>query len=169
MVSSINDEAEATLIASKLLKWTEERNIHIVTVLHQNKGDNNARGHLGSELVNKAETVLSITKAESDNEISIVEPQQCRNKEPEVFSFEIDDSGIPITAENFELRTETRKSRFDINDLESAKKYELLKWAYSNGESFSYSELKIQMKLAYKALFKKGNRNESNSRFNNRL
>jgi hypothetical protein len=32
--------------------------IHIHTILHQNKADENARGHIGTELNNKAETVL---------------------------------------------------------------------------------------------------------------
>lgn len=155
LVTSINDESEATMISSKLLKWSEERNIHIVTVLHQNKSDNNARGHIGTELINKAETVLSITKSESDNEISIVEPQQCRNREPESFSFEVNDEGIPIIAENFELRTETRKNKFDITELEDFKKFQLLNEIYSKGESFSYSELVIQLKFAYKSQFKK--------------
>ena len=149
LVTSINDEAEATMIASRLLKWTEERNIHIVTVLHQNKSDSNARGHIGTELINKAETVLSITKAETDSNISVVEPQQCRNIEPETFAFEIID-GLPVIAENYELRTETKKSRFDVTDIESYKKYQLLTEIFSKGESFSYKELETQIKLASK-------------------
>ena len=149
LVTSINDEAEATMIASKLLKWTEERNIHIVTVLHQNKGDSNARGHIGTELINKAETVLSITKAETDSTISVVEPQQCRNIEPETFAFEIID-GLPVIAENYELRTETKKIRFDVTGLESYKKYQLLTEIFSKGESFSYKELETQIKFASK-------------------
>src|SRR5690606_13337193 len=75
LVTSINDEDQASMMATKLLKWTDERQIHIATVLHQNKGDNNARGHLGSELVNKAETTLSITKNPQDKDISIVEAE----------------------------------------------------------------------------------------------
>ena len=59
LVTSINDESEATMIASKLLKWSEERNIYILTVLHQNKSDNNARGHIGTELINKALPVFT--------------------------------------------------------------------------------------------------------------
>lgn len=154
LVTSINDESEATMIASKLLKWSEERNIYILTVLHQNKSDNNARGHIGTELINKAQTVLSITKAENDNNISIVEPQQCRDKEPEIFAFEINEFEIPIIAENFELRTETKKNKFDVTDLESFKKYQLLTEVFSKGESFSYSDLKTQLKFAYKNQFK---------------
>jgi hypothetical protein len=150
LVTSINDEAEATMIASKLLKWTEEKNIHIVTVLHQNKSDNNARGHIGTELINKAETVLSVTKNEQNKDISIVEAQMCRNIEPEPFAFEINEDGLPILVENFELRTESNNKKFDAIDLEDFKKYKLLTEVYSNGESFSYSELLIQMKMAYK-------------------
>ena len=150
LVTSINDEEQATNIASKLLKWTEELNIHIVTVLHQNKSDTNARGHIGTELINKAETVLEVSKAENDNDISVVTPLQCRDIEPEVFAFEINEHGIPIFAENFEVRTETKNNKFDVSDLENFKKYQLLTEVFSNGSSFSYSELVIQIGLAYK-------------------
>jgi predicted ATP-dependent serine protease len=153
LVTSINDEEQATMIVSKLLKWTEERNIHIVTVLHQNKSDTNARGHIGTELINKAETVLEVAKAETDNNISIVTPLQCRNPAPEIFAFEINDFGIPIIAENFEVRTEIKKNKFDVTDLEDYKKFQLLTEIYSKGESFSYSELVIQLRLAYKNQF----------------
>jgi predicted ATP-dependent serine protease len=155
LVTSINDESEATMIASKLLKWTEERNIYLVTVLHQNKSDNNARGHIGTELINKAQTVLSVTKAENDSNISIVEPLQCRDVEPEIFAFEIDQNGIPQIAENFEMRTETKKNKFDVTDLEDFKKYQLLTAVFSKGESFSFKLLETQLILAYKNVFGK--------------
>ena len=155
LVTSINDESEATMITSKLLKWTEERNIHIVTVLHQNKGDTNARGHIGTELINKAETVLSITKAETDNNISIVEPQQCRNKEPETFAFEINEFGLPIIAENFEMRTATKKQPFDIVAIENYKKFQLLTEVFSKAHSYSFKLLETQISLAFQNQFKK--------------
>ena len=154
LINSINDEAEATLISSKLLKWTEEKNIHIMTVLHQNKSDNNARGHIGTELINKAETVLSVTKNEQDKDISVVESQQCRNIEPEPFAFEIKND-LPVLVEDFEIRTETKSSKFDINDLEDYRKFKLLIEAFSKNESFTYSELRIQIQIAYKKEFNK--------------
>lgn len=155
LINSINDESEATMIASKLLKWTEEKNIHIITVLHQNKSDTNARGHIGTELINKAETVLSVTKNEQDKDISIVEAQQCRNREPEPFAFEINEHGLPVIVKDYEIRTETNKSRFDVTDLEDFKQYQLLTDVFSNGENFTYSELRIQIQIAYKKQFKK--------------
>ena len=147
LITSINDEEQATMIVSKLLKWTEERNIHIVTVLHQNKSDTNARGHVGTELINKAETVLSVTKAEGDNDISIVEPQQCRNKEPEPFAFEIID-GVPVLAENWEVRTATKTNKIDVSIINDDLLYKLFEEVFKNGESFGYSDLLIQLKIA---------------------
>ena len=59
LITSINDESESTNIASHLLKWTEQYGIHIIVVLHENPGSEKARGHLVTELTNKAETVIA--------------------------------------------------------------------------------------------------------------
>ena len=60
--------------------------------MHQNKGDLNPRGHLGTEAMNKAETVAATTK--SDN-VTVVTCEQARNIEFEPFAFEIID-GLPV-------------------------------------------------------------------------
>ncbi len=95
LTSSINDEAEATRLSRALLRWTQELNIFIVCVLHQNKNDNSVRGHLGTELINKAMTVLSVTKDQFDQDISVVSPEFCRFAEPEPFAFRINEDGLP--------------------------------------------------------------------------
>jgi hypothetical protein len=96
LTRGINDEEEATAVTSKLLRWTAEKNIHILLVLHQNKADFNARGHVGTEAVNKAETVLSVTLAE-DKLTSIVEVEYSRDIPFEGFAFTIDDeTGLPF-------------------------------------------------------------------------
>lgn len=78
----VNDEEEATMIASKLLKWTTEYNCHITIVLHENKNDRNAKGHLGAYLVQKAETTLSAKKSDRSKEITEITPEYTRNLEP---------------------------------------------------------------------------------------
>lgn len=114
LVNSINSEEEATKMASYLLKWTQERNIHVITVLHQNKGDLNARGHLGTELLNKAETVLSVTIDPSDKNISIVETEFSRDKSPEPFAFTVNDEGLPELVENWDPQpTRDKKLKSD--------------------------------------------------------
>ena len=77
----VNDEEEATAIASKLLQWTSEKNCHIACVLHENKNDRNAKGHLGSYLVQKAETTVSLAKSETTPSASEIVPEYTRNKE----------------------------------------------------------------------------------------
>ena len=101
LVTSINDEEEATKIASFILKWTQEKQIHIIAALHQNKGDLNARGHLGTELVNKAQTVLSVSRDPNDKNLSIVEAEFCRDSEPETFAFYVDEEGLPQLITNY--------------------------------------------------------------------
>ena len=77
----VNDEEEATAIASKLLQWTSEKNCHIACVLHENKNDRNAKGHLGAYLVQKAETTVSLAKSETTPSASDIVPEYTRNKE----------------------------------------------------------------------------------------
>jgi len=77
----VNDEEEATAIASKLLEWTDRNNCHISVVLHENKNDRNAKGHLGSYIVQKAETTISLQKSETINGASDIVPEYTRNKE----------------------------------------------------------------------------------------
>ncbi|MBC7525902.1 MAG: AAA family ATPase [Flavobacterium sp.] len=149
LITSINSEEDASMISSKLLKWTEERNIHIVTVLHQNKSDTNARGHLGTELINKAETVLSVTVLEHDKEISIVEPQQTRNREPEPFAFKIDENGIPFIISEFDNAKPKKENANNINTLQSEKIYEIITDAFSNDKLIKYAELVRRVKASY--------------------
>ncbi|GBF19522.1 MULTISPECIES: AAA family ATPase [Arenibacter] len=150
LVTSINDEEQASNMTSLLLKWTEELNIHIIVVLHQNKNDNNARGHLGAELVNKAETTLSVTKSLQDKRISIVEAEYCRDKEPEPFAFEIDDTGLPILADNWEARTTSRKKGGENTEIEDFKKFQLLTSIFSKNQEYTYKELWIALQTEYK-------------------
>ena len=118
LITSINDEEQATMIVSKLMKWSEERNILITTVLHQNKGDNNARGHIGTELNNKAETVLSVSKSTENEMVSIVQAEMCRNLEPESFAFEIDQNGIPYVSDyTIDSKPTKKLSKKELFDL----------------------------------------------------
>lgn len=95
LVRSINDEGEASDMVCNLMQWSSELDIHIVAVLHTNKNDANARGHIGTELMNKAETALMVEKNQMDEDISIVTAEYSRNKEFPPFAFTVDSDGIP--------------------------------------------------------------------------
>lgn len=92
LIIGYNNEDEAIKVIGEFMKWTFEKNIHIITIVHQNKGDNNAKGHLGSLILQKAETVLSI---ERDGAVSNVESTHSRGIEIQPMSFSIDDYGLP--------------------------------------------------------------------------
>jgi len=95
LVTDINDATQATEIVGKLMKWSYEKDCHICCVLHQNKADENARGHIGTELVNKSETVISINKVFSDTIYSEVNSLYTRGHEIQKFMFFIE-CGLPV-------------------------------------------------------------------------
>lgn len=101
LVVDINSPSESTAVISKLMQWTDEYQIHLTTVLHQNKADDNARGHIGTELNNKAETVIQVEKDKDDHDISKVEGVFIRDKEFQPFAFRINDDRLPELVEGY--------------------------------------------------------------------
>lgn len=97
LITDINDPKQATAIQEWLLDLTATFNIHLVCVLHQNKGDGNARGHVGTELVNKANSVISVEKK---NGCNVVSPDYMRGKDFQPFAFRINEFGLPELIEH---------------------------------------------------------------------
>jgi hypothetical protein len=138
-VSSINDEKEASFIADKLLKWSQEKNIHILTILHQNKGDANARGHLGTELMNKAETVAKLSREETNGtRLTIVEPEFTRHKDFEPFAYSLNDDG---SIQNEDAVKGYQPKSPKAEELTHHEITEILKQVYTDSESYSFGKL----------------------------
>ena len=97
LTMGINDEAEATTLTSKFLKWTSDYDIHLILLLHQNKTDLNARGHIGTEILNKAETTLTVSK-DSKTNIFVVSCEYSRDIAFDDFGFIID-NGVILSSE----------------------------------------------------------------------
>lgn len=95
LLMDINNAVESTEVMTLLMKWSYEYNIHIATVLHQNKSDHNSRGHIGAELENKSETIIRITKDDNDKQMSWIEEVYGRGRGFDEFSFFINDEGLP--------------------------------------------------------------------------
>ena len=98
----INSPSEATNIISRFMQWTDDRQIHIHTILHQNKNDENARGHIGTELNNKAETVMQVEVDKMDRTVSVVEAIHIRDREFEPFAFRINDEVLPELLDSYQ-------------------------------------------------------------------
>jgi hypothetical protein len=163
LITSINDEAEASNIASKLLKWTEEYNIHIVVVLHENPGSDKARGHIGTELMNKAETVIALQVDKYDESVSSVSAGFCRNKAFKPFAFTITDDGLPKILEDYDIEMKSNKKGFDVLTLNQNDKFILLQKVFENGEGFQHSELVTQIKIVLDNRYK-GTRGKGQSK-----
>lgn len=102
LAKAINDEEEASRVGSLLMRWTKQYNIHIVTVIHQNKGDNYATGHLGSMIIKKAEAVIGVERDRENKKRSIVTCDNMRGAPDfNTFAFDINDKGMPEIASNF--------------------------------------------------------------------
>jgi hypothetical protein len=145
----INSPSESTNLITKLMQWTDERQIHIHTVLHLNKGDDNTRGHLGTELNNKAETVLQITKDEFDKDVSSVTAMFIRDRDFEPFAFRINENSLPELVEDYQPKKSEKKHAFDYREVSEEKHREALEEVFSIGNSLSYSTLIERLKKCY--------------------
>lgn len=95
LMSNINDPDESTDLIVWLEKLTLQYNLHVSNILHLNKTDNNARGHIGSELLNKAEVTIEM-ELDEKNGCTTVKCESSREKPFETFSFTHDADGLPL-------------------------------------------------------------------------
>ena len=154
MVYDINSPSESTRIISKLMQWTDERQIHIHTILHQNKGDENARGHIGTELNNKAETVLLVEKEKSNGDISTVSAMHIRAMDFEPFAFRINEVALPELLEDYKFEKKDpgrpKKEKFDAyRDITEQQHRIALEAAFSLQDEYGYQELVEVLKESY--------------------
>lgn len=100
LMHNTNDLEESERLVTDLMRISTVCRIHILSVLHTNPNSDKARGHLGSALQRKCETVLYVHRV---GERSVVEPQFCRNEPFERFAFQVEnttsDLGLPTPAE----------------------------------------------------------------------
>ena len=148
----INSPNESTELITKLMQWTDERQIHIHTVLHLNKGDDNTRGHLGTELNNKAETILQVTKDEFDKDVSSVVAMFIRDRDFEPFAFRINSDSLPELVEDYQPNRIEKKQSFDFKEVSEEKHREALESVFSVGDNLSYGTLTERLKKCYSAI-----------------
>jgi hypothetical protein len=154
LINDINSPQEATDISTALLSWTQEKDIHIITVLHQNKGNEHARGHLGTEMINKAEMVLVVERNENDPNISEVRAAEAKNIEPDPFYFEIGSEapGIPMEVENAEFRT-TPAKLISPDKLDHSRINALLNRVFEKEKTLDGAELETMIQWGFEVSF----------------
>ena len=130
---------ESIDLITKMMAWSSRYNLHIHCVLHLNKGDDNTRGHIGTELNNKAESVLVISNSKTNKSVSELKPMHMRSKEFDPFAITINSEGLPVLVEQYNW--EQPKAGATIQDLPEAKHREALQIAFSDSEIPRYVDL----------------------------
>ena len=111
LMYNTNDIEESDRVVGRLMALSTDYNCHILCVLHTNPNSDKARGHIGSTLLRKAESVVFVHKV---GDCSVVEPQYCRNEEFAPFAFRIDAEGLPVITE---LPSESSDERNDCVEI----------------------------------------------------
>ncbi|WP_159467788.1 AAA family ATPase [Dyadobacter sp. 3J3] len=139
LMRDVNDPGESMDLVSLLLKWSDERQIHILNVLHQNKGDGNARGHLGGEMVNRSEFTLSVAIDTRNPDYSITKTEFGREIHPDPITFTIDESGLPVVVSDFHVMSDTKAKKPE--DVETDEHLDILAEVFGKIEKPKYKQL----------------------------
>lgn len=145
LVFDINNPDEATLTTGSLMRWADQYDCHILNLLHQNKGNDHARGHLGTEMINKSETVIKVERDEE--KLIICTPEFTRSEPFEVFAFERDNHGMPQLVEGYAGKITTsvgnsKRRTIDPTDLNYAHVHpEVIEKVFSKSEYLKYNDL----------------------------
>lgn len=160
LMLDINSTGESVEVINKMMEWSSKYNLHIHCVLHLNKGDNNVRGHIGTEMSNKAETVLVISKSNENPAISEVHALHIREKEFKPFAFTVDEGGLPVMAENHSFdgnASERSKNRTGFMNLSVEQHRKALSIAFGDKPIKGFENVLQAMMTAYEAIgFKRG-------------
>lgn len=141
----INDQEESTMIFVKLLDWTQQFNIHIIVVIHQNKADTNATGFLGGDMVKKGELTLAVTK-DKKAMTHTIDPEDTRDAPLEPIFFEIDEKVTPIIID----APKPKNKKDDPEDLEIATHKATVKNMFKDGKSLTSGELINKIQYQFK-------------------
>jgi hypothetical protein len=78
LCENYNENAASSKTAQDLMTWTDMSGASLYTVLHMNKNGGEVRGHLGTELGNKADFTVSVYKKHDDDHYSTVSSKDSR-------------------------------------------------------------------------------------------
>ncbi len=94
LAKETNDEKEASYVVDELMTLSSKYNCCICTVIHANPASEKGRGHMGGELLRKAESVIHINKTIQDGYLE-AKPVGSRAGWKGSFYYSIDKYGLP--------------------------------------------------------------------------
>ena len=154
LLNDFNEIKESNNLITQLMQWSDINQLHIATIIHQNKGDKNARGHLGTELINKCETHISVSVDTKDKNVSIVNPEETRDISFNPFAFRINDNGVPELLPDFQIHGNGVKSdrqKFNPFEIQPEMHHKVLAKVFNDSNLIGYAELKSSLKNRWQA------------------
>lgn len=133
MMTDTNNLEESMQIISLLMAISKEYQCHITSILHTNNSDarTKGRGHIGSELERKCESVILVRKNENLQDTSSVEAYATRNRTFATMNIKHGINGEPVLTM---LNTMNSESTFDaVKDK--------LKDTFSDFDSYTFKQL----------------------------
>tara|TARA_B110000285_G_scaffold234343_1_gene310958 strand:+ start:3353 stop:4189 length:837 start_codon:yes stop_codon:yes gene_type:complete len=96
LCADVNNIEQSNQLVSALMRLSQQQNVHIICVIHQNYGSQKlGTGHLGSALEKKAETVISLEANTVNKNWVTVKCGRSRGYSFDTFSFEVNKKGLP--------------------------------------------------------------------------
>ena len=109
------------------------------------------RGHVGTELNNKAETVLQVYKSSTDSEVTEVSASCIRSMDFPPFAFIVNEAGLPEIAADYTISKQTKVKTFSYSELTPEQHRQALEMAFSDGAIKGCQNCEDSIKRAYAA------------------
>lgn len=137
-------------VIRELMKATEENNCAILCVIHTNKKDDEARGHLGTILQQKCSEVYEVTKTGDD---ATIRQDKCRFADIPKFSFRFADGFMLEEPEGAVSKADSRKAELlgafqKLYATETKYTHTELKKSYAEQEAVSERTARERIKEA---------------------
>ena len=100
LLRDFNSQEESNALTNTLMGWSSRAGCHISGILHLNPGSEKGRGHLGTILQQKCETVAIVRK---EGPYSILECQRGRGKSFDPLAFAVNKSYQPYQVDMSEV------------------------------------------------------------------
>lgn len=150
LCDDFNDSKQSAAVANELLKATEESKCAILCVIHTNKKDDEARGHLGTILQQKCSEVYEVTK---QGDTATIRQEKCRFADIPEITFQFADGFTlkepPTEAAKYDARKQDLQAKFArLFDGVAEYTYKELCESYSEQEASCKSAAQKAIKAA---------------------
>lgn len=148
LIKDFNDQVECGAFAEDISRWCGIYQTHICNIVHENRGSEKVRGHLGAELTNKCETIMQVELIDDAGGVSLIKAKECRGMKFKPFSIRIVD-GIPELYDAVEVLDNMGKETSVLNKIAELLKNKDYMYAKNIGECLISEGIVSKLQRAY--------------------